>query len=319
MRIARRTNLLWGIVLLAIALVYLLRALDILPAGIYDLVMRGWPVLLVLAGLSIFLRDRVPLGSLIALLVSVALVTGVVTYAFSTRSQQQREDYQQTITQAIDNNISLLRLRLETLATDIDIQSSTLDDRQVSGEFVGSTESDVTVEFVRDDERSATLTIREEQPNQFPSLEAIGRGRLDLKLPLEIPLDVQFIGLDGDATLNMDTLALERLNVALTQGDVLITLPAYDPLYSEDTDTLGTLEASAGNMTIFAPDEVAARLELSAAGASPQYDPSKYNLLANPSGGGDGILEARSFDLAQIKLRYVLLVPRGQVRLEIAP
>jgi hypothetical protein len=315
MKFTRRTNLLWGVVLLAVAVILLLRALALLPEGVYDIIARGWPLLLVLAGLSILLRDRVPVGSLIALVLCAVLAGGVVSYAFSNRAGQQREDYRETILQAVDEGVTLLRIRVETLATDVELRGSTSENREVSGEFVGSSESQVSVVYTQDDEQSATFTIRETQPNQFPMLEAIGRGRLSLELPPEIPIDVQFIGEEGAASLNMDGLDLERLNVDVKQGDVLITLPAHDPLYSEDSDSLGTLEAEAGDMTIFVPDEVAARLELQAAGGAPQYDSSIYNLLA----GGAGILEARSFDIAEVKLRYTLNVPRGQVRLEVAP
>ena len=77
MKVQRRTNLLWGVVFLATAILVLLGALGILPPGIADLVGRAWPVLLVLGGLSIFLRDRVPFGGFIALVISGALVAGV--------------------------------------------------------------------------------------------------------------------------------------------------------------------------------------------------------------------------------------------------
>lgn len=59
MRVPRRTNLLFGMVVLAAAIIFLLRALDVFPPGIADLINRSWPVLLVLFGFGIFLRDRV--------------------------------------------------------------------------------------------------------------------------------------------------------------------------------------------------------------------------------------------------------------------
>ena len=56
MRVRRRTNLLWGVVLFAASLTLLLHALGQIPVGIYDIINRSWPALLVLAGLSIVLR-----------------------------------------------------------------------------------------------------------------------------------------------------------------------------------------------------------------------------------------------------------------------
>src|SRR5262245_45299658 len=146
MKAQRRTNLLWGLIFLAVSVLVLLSALGILPAGIADLVGRAWPVLLVLGGLSILLRDRIPLGGVIALVVGVALVAGVTLAAFSNRATQERVDHQQPIAQTIGDNINLLRVRVETLTTDVELVRS-LNNGQVGGQFLGSTESDVKVDY----------------------------------------------------------------------------------------------------------------------------------------------------------------------------
>ncbi len=70
MRVKRRTNVLLGLVLLAAALVVLLNMLHMIPAPVFDLFIRSWPVLLVLVGLTILLRSRVALGGLLALIIS---------------------------------------------------------------------------------------------------------------------------------------------------------------------------------------------------------------------------------------------------------
>jgi hypothetical protein len=93
MRTRRRTNLVMGMALLAAAAVVMLNALNLLPASVFDLLVRAWPALLVLAGLSLLLRARIPLGSLLALIVTLALAGGVATLAYYSaisRSAQQR-------------------------------------------------------------------------------------------------------------------------------------------------------------------------------------------------------------------------------------
>src|SRR5262245_49279508 len=121
MKAQRRTNLLWGLVFLAVSVLALLSALGILPTGIADLVGRAWPILLVLGGLSILLRDRVPLGGVIALVICIALVAGVTLAAFSNRATQERDEHQQPIAQEIGSNINLLRLRVNALTTDVEL------------------------------------------------------------------------------------------------------------------------------------------------------------------------------------------------------
>src|SRR5262245_48102259 len=135
MKVQRRTNLLWGLVFLAAAILVLLGALGVLPPSIADLLGRSWPILLVLGGLLIFLRDRVPFGGFVALVVCVALVAGVTVAAFASRVTQERTDYQQAITQDIGQGINLLHVRVVTLASDVELVRA-LDGGQVSGQFV---------------------------------------------------------------------------------------------------------------------------------------------------------------------------------------
>jgi hypothetical protein len=308
MKVQRRTNLLWGVVFLGASILILLSALGVLPVGIADLLGRSWPVLLVLIGLSIFLRDRIPFGSFIALGVCAGLVAGVTVAGFSNRATQERNDYREVINEPVGANVNLLRVQVRTLSTDVELVR-TLDAGDVTGQFEGSSESQLQVEYIDGGDNTATLIVTETRPNQFPSLEAMGRGRLTLELPPGIPLDVDFNAADGTVSLNMSGLSLERLNVDLQKGDALVTLPEYKPLGSPSDAVLGALAARDGDITVYAPPGVAARFELNRGGSGqePSYDSTLYNYLV-----GD-ILEARNFDAAETKLRYVITAPGGLI------
>jgi hypothetical protein len=317
MKIRRQTNLLWGVVLLAIVVVLFLRALGQIPDGVYDLMLRALPALLVLAGLSVFLRGRVPFGSGLAFILTAILVGGVATYSFSTRAEQQRDDNRVNFEQPVSDGITLLRVRLHTLTTDV-ILARALDGGSISGEFVGSSESAIQVDYTEAGDGTATFTLREAQPGGFPSLSAVGRGQLSIELPPQLPTDIEFIGADGDATLDARDIWLERLNIDLREGDALVTLPAYDPQGSSDDAMLGAWAVRDGDITVVVPTSVAAHLELDRglSGIQPQYDPTVYNLLAT---GTTGALEARNYDTAEIRVRYHITAPRGQIRLDVAP
>ena len=313
MKTARRTNLLWGLIALAIGIIVLLRALDVIPTGIADIINRAWPLLLVLAGLSLLLRERLRFGSLITLVVSGLLVAGLVSTAFSSRATQLRSDYENAINESVSPAINLLRVQVSTLSTDVEIVRS-LQARSITGQFIGSTESLFTSEYNEADGGAASLTISETRPNQFPLLEAIGRGTFRLELPADVPVDVQFNGVDGTLTLNMSGLSLERLNMDLQKGNAVVSLPDYQPLGSSNDALLGTFVVRDGNVTVRVPGTVAARLELNRGGSpsQPLYDAGLYNYLV-----GD-ILEARNFDSADIKIRYALTAPRGLITVETA-
>jgi hypothetical protein len=308
----RRTNLLWGLVVLALALMFMARSLGYIPDGMFDLILRGWPALLVLAGLSFLLRNRLPFGDVVALLASGVLVAVIVSSAYSSRATQRRDDYRQPIQQALGGNLTLLRLRLQMLATDVELLGTPTS--EVTGEFVGSSDNRIDVTYSEASDNSATLTLHEvRQSGEFPMLEALGRGSLRIEIPPNVPLDVEFVGQEGSVVLNLGGTALERLNVTSVRGDVVVTLPEYDPLFSQPQDLLGTLTVGDGDLAMFIPPSVAARLELDRGGSGiePQFDPNVYNYLV-----GD-VLEARSITDADIVIHYTLRVPRGLIRIEV--
>jgi len=311
MRVPRRTNLLFGFVGLAAAIAFLLSTLGSFPPGIADLINRSWPVILVILGLGILLRDRIRLGGLIALVISGLLVGGMATAAFSSRATGQRTDYTAPINQPIAAGINLLRVSVQTLSTDVEIVRS-LDATIIKGEFVGSSESLLQTNYVEGDDKTANLTITETHPNQFPLLERMGRGRFRLELPANVPLDVDFKGGDGALSLNMSGLSLERLNMDLVKGNALVTLPAYQPLGTQGDASLGTFMVREGDITVFVPQTVAARFQLNRGGSGldPKYSSVDFNYLV-----GD-ILEAKNFDSSPIKLRYAITAPRGQISIE---
>jgi len=240
------------------------------------------------------------------------LVGVVVPLAYSTRTEQQREDYRQTLQQSISPNITLIQLRLTTLTTNLELLPTLNTDRSVIGEFVGSTENSVQISY-NEEGTSATLSVEEKQESQFPLLENIGRGALRLELPPDLALDIELIGVNGTIRLNMSGLAVERLNLDLQQGDAIVTLPVYKPLGSPPTESLGTLAVRNGDITLFIPPEVAARLELNrqGSGIEPVYDANVYNYLV-----GD-VLEAKSIQTADIVMRYVVTAPQGRIRVEV--
>jgi hypothetical protein len=312
MRLQRRVNPIWGLILLLVAALLAARALGAIPAGLFDLIVRGWPVLLVLIGLTTLLRDRLPFSGLIALILSVILVVGLGAYALNSRAAERREDNRQPLIQALPADVSLLRVRVRVLSTDVELLRALDSTPQVAGEFVGSVDNQVDMGFEVLPDNSVTLTLDETRAGGFPFLETAGRGALQLELPPDVPMDVEFISDDGDIILNLSGTALERLNVDAINGDVIVTLPEYAPQFSESDASLGTLTAQNGSLTLRVPQAVAGRFELNRGGSGidPQFDAAIYNYLQ-----GD-VLEARLIESADIVLRYTLTAPRGLIRLD---
>lgn len=303
-----RRNIIWGLVAAALAVVLILRAFGVIPDGLFDVIVRAAPALLIFVGLAVLLRGRMPFGGLVALAVSLAIAVNVGLLAYSTRSAQTRDDNRIPIEAVISTGVNLLRVEADLLTTDVNVLLS--ESGAVSGEYVGSLENTLTVNYVEDGQGGALLTINETPSAQFPNLERVGRGRFDLRLPPDLATDVLLDVQQGISTLDFGNIDLERLNVNVQQGDVRLVLPEY-AAQSPDVEGNGNLNVQNGALTLFVPRSVGVRLELpTGSGGEPQVDETVYNVLR------DGTIETRSFDIADTQVRYVIRIPRGAVRIE---
>lgn len=305
-----KSNLLWGVILVTISAMLLLNALGEVPEGIYDLFERGLPVVLIFAGLSLLLAKRIPMSDLVSLGICGAIVAGIAFVAYDKRSSEMRDDNHVIIAETVPSSVPLLIVNVNTLSTDVEIRAGDTPTDGITGDFFGSTENEVTVSLDYEEGADrATFTFREERGNDFPLLEAVGRGRLTLFLPPDMPIAFAFDGGDGTALFDMGNIALERFNVEVGSGDTVVTLPEYAPLAPNAAIQPGTITVGDGNMDIIVPQNIGMRFELNRGGSGidPRYPEQNYLFLV-----GD-VLEARDFEDAEIQLRYVLTVPSGQI------
>jgi len=342
------TDLYWGLVLLAVAIVFFLKqlrggsiavgigflvaaivallgVLDALPTGLYDIAQRSWPALLVLVGLDVLLRYRVRrIGGIIALGLSAALIFGAASFAYNSRLDQKRTENQVVITApneeqhsltAISPEVTTLQVDLQTLDTDMVVSVVDNDERVIRGEFVGGDNS--TLELVYEEAGSlATFRVIETYASDFPALDAIGRADLRLQIPRDLALGMAFEGDRGTANFDMAALNLERLDLTLLSGDALVTLPAYQPLSPSVQERPGNWAVRDGNLTVTVPEEVGARFLIARNRnrepvAGQTYDDLLYRVEL---GGDDYVLIARQFESSDIQVTYRVDVSGGALR-----
>lgn len=300
-----RRNILWGLIGVAVAAVLILRAFGVIPDNIFDVLLRAAPALLIFGGLALLLRDRLPFGGVLALGLAAFITVNIALLAYSSRAGQMRDDNRIPITQTINSGVTLLRVELNLLSTDVNVLLA--EPNSIGGEFVGSTESQLVVDYTEDALGGAVFEITETRPSALPNLQAVGRGRLDLALPPELAADILVNVEQGIATLDFGNTDLERLNLNVGQGDARVVLPNYAAV-SPDVSGSGTLNLQAGTLTLFVPRDVGLRVEFPTASAGdPQVDETVYNVLR------DGTIESRQFDSADVQMRYTVRVPGGRV------
>jgi LiaI-LiaF-like transmembrane region/N-terminal domain of toast_rack, DUF2154 len=77
----RRGGFAWPLILIALGVIFLLNNLGVLSWSVWDVIWRLWPVLLIAIGLDILVGRRSAIGSLIALVVVIAVIAGAVWLA----------------------------------------------------------------------------------------------------------------------------------------------------------------------------------------------------------------------------------------------
>lgn len=320
----RTQNIALGLVAVAVPIVALLQHYDVLQAGAIDILLRSAPAVLVFLGLMIALRYRVRFGSWIALIVSVALVAGLVSFAFSSRVDVVSTDNELVTLipndddhdlSAISDNITTLGLTVNTDDTDVTITVNE-QARVIESNFVGSNNSEIIITYSEEGD-VASAQIIERQANDFPLLQDIGRGELVVEIPTDIAVFLTFNGGRSElVSLDMGELNLERLSFTVADGDVLVRLPVYQPLSPSVVDSNGTWDVQAGDLRVITSPELGTRFAFErATNAEPSgFDNLNYQLLLE---GSDYILATRQYDNLDAQMQFRVSVS-GRFSLESA-
>lgn len=310
----RQTYLAWGLIPLGVVGVLLFNALGSIPDGLYDLIVRSSPVLILLVGLILLLRGRVPFGGLVALVLSVMIVGGVATYAYSSRTDQERTENQITFEQALDESVTLLVINVDVNQTQLTLRSRSDNQRTVSGVYLGSEESDLAVNFDESSSPTVEYTIVEEKSEQFPRLTSVGRGNITVDVPSNIAVALNIVVDDGLITLSLSDLQLERLTLDVQRGDAAINLPNYQPVSLNPSERPNEITIQNGNLTLLVPNEIDTRVAFDRRGSG---TPVQYDLLyIDQRDTVDGILR-REIETSDVRLYFEVLIPRGQLRLDV--
>ncbi len=270
---SRRFSVVWPLLIIVAAAVWLMQAAGQLPAAIADLIVRAWPVALVLVGLMLLLGRRVRFGNVISVVLCALLVGGVVTAAYSQQSTRVRTENRKALNQPVEAAITNLRIVLTTLITEIELAPNA--EATISGEFVGSPESTLTSEYLVDG-NVGTFTLVETQASAIPSLEAVGKGKLRLHFPRSLTIDqISLTGREGDITLDASATEVKNLVLSTGSGNITVKLP-------DKAGLIGDIKTGRGSVLVEVPKTIAANITLRGAGASnAEYNPSDYVLDVN--------------------------------------
>jgi hypothetical protein len=208
----------------------------------------------------------------------------------------------------------LLVINVDVTQTHLTLRSRTDNQRAVSGVYVGSEDS--ILETTLDDSSAPTVeyTIIEEKTEHFPRLTAVGRGNITIDVPSNVAVALNIVVDDGLTTLSLSDLQLERLTLSIQRGDAAVNLPNYQPVSLNPSERPSEINLLNGNLTLFVPNEIDVRVAFDrrGSGIAVQYD----SLYIDQRDTVDGILR-REIETSDVRLYFDVLIPRGQLRLDV--
>ena len=296
--IAARRSFLWPLLILALGVVWLFVTTDAVPDAFADLLQRAWPALLVLIGLEALLgrrqlaigARRLPASALIVLVVVVALGV-IVALAYQKQADSVRAENVQTFEQPLGEDIRALEVTAQLERTAITVGPGEAGVQTIAARYAGSRGHTVTMEWAAQ-AQTGTLAVVETNGGSIPRLEDYGRATFELSLPDKTPIALLRVESEaGDAELDLRALQIQRLESALSDGSLVVTLPSGEALN-------GRLEVRGGNLELRVPAGIPMTVSLAEGSGEPSYiyDDLRYDLLR------DGTLKLENATEFQIGL-----------------
>ena len=250
-----RRSLIGPVILIGLGIVFLLNNLGVLSWSVWEVIFRLWPVLLVAAGLDLLLGRRSIWGSLLALVLTVAIVAGVL-WLFGSGIIRGREAAAEEVAQALGGATqarviiapAVGSLRVESLAESDNLVAGVI--HPVSGENVNR---DFTVEG-----ETATFTLQ--SAGSFGPFTPFfgswgGEPGWDLGLNGEVPLELEVSMGVGESDLDLEELQVSDLTVSMGVGQTTVVLPAVGRFQAK-------IDGAIGQTVVVIPRGMEARVQV---------------------------------------------------------
>ncbi len=251
----QRGGLVGPVVLIGLGVVFLLNNLGILEWDVWWALLRIWPVFLVAAGIDLLIGRRSFLGSLLALVLIVAVFAGAFWLAWKGAGAGPvgtGEEISQALGVATEAEI-IIEPAVGTLHVEALPESSSLIEGTVrlgSGERL---EREYKVE-----DGVAKFILQSEGVTIGPFI-GVGDERVwDLGLNTDVPLDLEISLGAGQSDVDLRGLTVSDLNVGFGVGQTTLTLPVRGSFQAK-------VDGAIGQVIIIIPRGMEARVRLDTA------------------------------------------------------
>jgi hypothetical protein len=249
----RRGSLVGPVILIGLGIIWLLNNLGMLEWSVWEVIFRLWPVLLVAVGLDLLLGHRSVWGSLVALLLTLAILASVL-WLFGTSMGTGGALVSEDIRQALDGATQakvVIAPAVGTLHIEALPESASL----VEGVIHLSSGERATPKFAVEDE-TATFTLRSEGMAFGPFAGSWDDQRgWDLGLNPDVPLQLEISLGGGKSDVDLTGLTVNDLEVSMGVGQTTVTLPDEGRFQAK-------IEGAIGQTVVVIPAGLAARIRV---------------------------------------------------------
>lgn len=309
-RVYRRhgPSIFFPILLITVGLIWLLVNAGMIPVENVQAILPYWPVLLVLAGISLLLSQVSWLFSAVIWLALAAfliwlLMTPNNLIASLPRPELKRETVSETIGETERAVITLDTGRFPT-----QISSLQGSDNLIEADISFSGDLNFRVSGTTEKEISLSETFS----GVFLGNEFLGGDSRTWRIGLtpEIPLSILLDSGSGSIGLNLDGLQVESLSIDSGSGSVEVGLPVGNTVMAFDLEmgsgsveitipsgssTNLTIDGGSGSVVIDVPDDAGIQVTMEDDGSGSFRLPDGYSLVREGGDQGEGTWENEAF------------------------
>lgn len=306
----KRYSLFWPVVLIGAGVILLLRNLGYLPDFNWSVLLRLWPLVLVIIGLDLLFGYKAPwVGGLIGLL-TVAAAVAFLYYSPALGINPPEGIKTEVVSSPLENT-ERAEYYLDTSYPPVTINALTEPTELMKATIIHRGEVNFDVKG------DATKTVRLSEtnpPESWVSFDlGLGGQKWDVGLNPTIPSVINLNGGSGAIDLDLEDMTLQALRADLGSGASTIKLPSSKEAYEVEIDSGSgsvnltlpaetnvevVLKSGSGAVTVVLPRTAGVKIEVFDDGSGSLQIPAGFTVISGGTDADTGTWQSANFDTA---------------------
>jgi hypothetical protein len=249
---SRRVSLVGPVILIGLGVIWLLNNMGLLAWSVWETIFRLWPILLIAAGLEIILNRLSVWGSLLALVLTVAILAGAL-WLLGPYVGTERAVAGEEVRQAL-GGATQAEVVIEPGVGSLHVEALPESTNLVEGVIRVGRGQRVKRDFAIAG-KTATLTLRSGGEVIGPFFWWGDQRNWELGLAPEVPLELEVSFGVGRADIDLTGLTVSNLKVSMGVGQTIVTLPSEGRFQAK-------IEGAIGETIVVIPAGMAARIHV---------------------------------------------------------